>query len=85
MYGKDRFGTVPGAVATHAPVTRSLPLPSVPRSKTFNTLKNHGYNSEDNYGWVKQNLARILFLWMVLASTLDRMMQLRLLSKGQWR
>jgi len=32
MYGKERSGTVPGAVATHAPVTRSLPLPVLYRA-----------------------------------------------------
>jgi hypothetical protein len=43
--------------------------------ETINTLKNHVYNFEDNYGWVKQNLARILALLMFLAFTADQMMQ----------
>jgi hypothetical protein len=42
---------------------------------TFNTLKNQGYNSEPNYGQVKQNLATILALLMFLAFTVDQMMQ----------
>jgi len=43
--------------------------------ETFNTLKNHGYSFEDNYGLVKQNPARILDVLMFLALTLDQMMQ----------
>jgi hypothetical protein len=35
----------------------------------FNMLKNHGYNYEDKYGRVKQNLARILAVLMFLAFT----------------
>jgi len=34
MYGKERSGTVPGAVATPAPLTRSLPLPVPYRAST---------------------------------------------------
>jgi len=34
IYGKDRSGTVPGAIATPAPLTRSLPLPVPYRAAT---------------------------------------------------
>lgn len=44
-------------------------------SETFNTLKNHGYNFEYNYGHGKQNLATILALLMFLAFTVDQMIQ----------
>lgn len=44
-------------------------------NETFNTLKNQGYNFEHNYGHGKQNLATILALLMLLAFTVDQMMQ----------
>jgi hypothetical protein len=44
-------------------------------NETFNTLKNQGYNSEPNYGQVKQNLATILALLMFMAFAIDQMMQ----------
>jgi hypothetical protein len=67
MYGKARCGAGSGSDRVNG--ARSLPS-----RETFNTLKNHGYDFEDNYGWVKQNPARILALLMVLALALDRMM-----------
>ena len=45
------------------------------KNETFNTLKNQGYNFEHNYGHGKQNLATILALLMVLAFTVDQMIQ----------
>jgi len=43
--------------------------------ETFNTLKNLGYNFEQNYGQVKQNPATILALLMFLDFTVGQMMQ----------
>ncbi len=44
-------------------------------NETFNTLKNQGYHFEHNYGHGKQNLATILALLMLLAFTVDQMIQ----------
>lgn len=44
-------------------------------NETFNTLKNQGYNFEHNYGHGKQNLATLLAVLMLLAFTVDQMIQ----------
>src|SRR5258706_8801423 len=44
-------------------------------NETFNTLKNQGYHFEHNYGHGTQNLATVLALLMLLAFTVDQMIQ----------
>lgn len=44
-------------------------------NETFNTLKNQGYHFEHNYGHGTQNLATVLALLMLLAFTVDQMLQ----------
>ncbi len=44
-------------------------------NETFNTLKNQGYHFEHNYGHGLQNLATNLALIMMLAFTVDQMIQ----------
>lgn len=44
-------------------------------NETFNTLKNQGYHFEHNYGHGKKNLATVLAVVMMLAFTVDQMIQ----------
>lgn len=44
-------------------------------NETFNTLKNQGYHFEHNYGHGTQNLATVLALLMLLAFSVDQMLQ----------
>lgn len=44
-------------------------------NETFNTLKNQGYHFEHNYGHGTNNLATVLALLMLLAFTVDQMLQ----------
>lgn len=44
-------------------------------NETFNTLKNQGYHFEHNYGHGEKNLATVLALLMLLAFTVDQMLQ----------
>jgi len=44
-------------------------------NETFNTLKNQGYHFEHNYGHGTNNLATILALLMLLAFTVDQILQ----------
>ncbi len=44
-------------------------------NETFNTLKNQGYHFERNYGHGVQNLATVLAVLMMLALSVDQMMQ----------
>lgn len=45
-------------------------------NETFNTLKNHGYNLEHNYGHGEQNLSVVLALLMLLVFLVDQTQQL---------
>ena len=45
-------------------------------NETFNTLKNHGYNLEHNYGHGKQHLATNMALLTILAFLVDQIQQL---------
>lgn len=44
-------------------------------NETFNTLKNQGYHFEHNYGHGTNHLATVLALLMLLAFTVDQMLQ----------
>ena len=44
-------------------------------NETFNTLKNHGYNYEHNYGHGKQNLSSTLAGLMLLSFLIDQLRQ----------
>ena len=44
-------------------------------NETFNTLKNQGYHFEHNYGHGEKHLATVLALLMLLAFTVDQMVQ----------
>lgn len=44
-------------------------------NETFNTLKNQGYHFEHNYGHGEKHLASVLALRMLLAFTVDQMVQ----------
>ena len=45
-------------------------------NETFNTLKNHGYHFDHNYGHGEQNLSVVLALLMMLAFLVDQTQQL---------
>jgi hypothetical protein len=45
-------------------------------NETFNTLKNHGYNLEHNYGLGKKNLSAVFAHLMMLAFLVDQVQQL---------
>ena len=45
-------------------------------NETFNTLKNHGYNLEHNYGHGKQHLATNMAYLTILAFLVDQIQQL---------
>ncbi len=45
-------------------------------NETFNTLKNHGYHFEHNYGHGHQNLSTVLAMVMMLAFLVDQTQQL---------
>jgi hypothetical protein len=44
-------------------------------NETFNTLKNHGYNLEHNYGHGKQHLATVLGMLMMLMFLIDQIQE----------
>ena len=44
-------------------------------NETFNTLKNHGYNLEHNYGHGKQFLSSVFATMMLLAFLVDQLTQ----------
>lgn len=44
-------------------------------NETFNTLKNHGYNPEHNYGHGKQHLATVLGMLMMLMFLIDQIQE----------
>ena len=45
-------------------------------NETFNTLKNHGYNFEHNYGHGNKNLCSVMTMLMMLAFLIDQVQQL---------
>ena len=45
-------------------------------NETFNTLKNQGYNAEHNYGHGQENLSVNFMLLMMLAFTVDQVLQI---------
>src|SRR5207245_4404764 len=45
-------------------------------NETFNTLRNHGYNFEHNYGHGEQNLSVVFATLMMLAFLVDQTQQL---------
>ena len=55
-------------------------------NETFNTLKNHGYHFEHNYGHGHQNLSVVFAMLMMLAFLVDQVQQLCcLLFRAVWK
>ncbi len=55
-------------------------------NETFNTLKNHGYHFEHNYGHGEKNLSVVFALLMMLAFLVDHVVQLACqLFRAVWR
>jgi len=46
------------------------------KNETFNSLKNQGYNFEQNYGHDHQNLSTVLAYLMLLAFLTDQLIEL---------
>jgi hypothetical protein len=60
-----------------------------PRSthhETFNTLKNHGYHFEHNYGLGKKNLSMVFVMLMMLSFLVDQIKEMSCpLFKAAWK